>query len=223
MLRIRCAVVFIFLCSMPSITQAAAQAPPATSKRLSLAQVWAIDATYRDPERGVTFRYPSVWEPETQFGYHPPAIAGSGSPLAGFGYEESGFPRRQVVSPYSQTNLEGFGIVYSAFTSANARECEGQAAEISGTNEHGLAVFRHRSFDAYKTGEAGMSQSTGGTLYSTYTGSTCYLFEIDVSTASADAVDGIAPLTSAQYHEIRTNLLGIMKTVRIAFPNRSSR
>jgi hypothetical protein len=60
----------------------------------TLAQIWTLDATYTDRLHGVTFRYPSVWRAETQFGYHPPALTMSVErPIAGFGYEEGGFPR----------------------------------------------------------------------------------------------------------------------------------
>jgi hypothetical protein len=44
-------------------------------------------------------------------GYIPPALTQSqDEPIAGFGYEEGGFPRERVIGPYSATNLEGFGV-----------------------------------------------------------------------------------------------------------------
>ena len=93
-------------------------AQPTTS--LTLAQVWALDATYTDKQHGVNFRYPSVWQATMQFAYHPPALTGSASakPIAGFGYSEGGFPRDHIAGPYSGTNLEGVGFAYSAFPAA---------------------------------------------------------------------------------------------------------
>jgi hypothetical protein len=121
----------------------------ATSARpFTLKQVWALDATYVDRTHGVTFRYPSIWKAETQFGYHPPALTEreGRKPTAGFGYGEGGFPRGHIVGPYSSTNLEGFGIVYSAFSSANASACETEASSLSEANEHRAVTFGRRSF-----------------------------------------------------------------------------
>ena len=58
----------------------AGQTPVQPTKTLTLTQVWTLDATYTDPQHGVTFRYPSVWEATTQFAYNPPALARSGEP-----------------------------------------------------------------------------------------------------------------------------------------------
>jgi hypothetical protein len=92
-----------------------------TSKPPTLAQVWTLDATYSDPAHGVTFRYPSVWQATSQFAYWPPALKDSfAPPIAGFAHDEGGFPRDQIIGPYSATNLEGFGIVYSAIKAASA-------------------------------------------------------------------------------------------------------
>ncbi len=97
------------------------QAPARPAKPFTLTQVWTFDATYTDQQHGVTFRYPSVWQAGTGFGYHPPALTARSDekPIAGFGYGEGGFPRDRVIGPYSATNLEGFGIVYSAIPVAN--------------------------------------------------------------------------------------------------------
>src|SRR5271168_1777101 len=105
------------------VVEAPGQSPkpisPLPAKPLTLKQVWTLDSTYADREHGVTFRYPSTWKATTQFGYHPPALTASqGAPIAGFGYSEGGFPRDTIVGPYAGTNLEGFGIVYSAVPSA---------------------------------------------------------------------------------------------------------
>src|SRR5258705_7359956 len=50
------------------------QAPARPAKPFTLTQVWTFDATYTDQQHGVTFRYPSVWQAGTGFGYHPPAL-----------------------------------------------------------------------------------------------------------------------------------------------------
>jgi hypothetical protein len=191
--------------------------PVHPAKPFTLKQVWAVDATYIDQKHGVTFRYPSIWKAETQFGYHPPALTEKDGtkPIAGFGYEEGGFPRDHIVGPYSSTNLEGFGIVYSAFSAANASACETKASYLSEAHTHRAVTLGDRSFLEYDTGEAGMSQSNSGRLYSTYARSTCYLFETDMATSSG-ALDEFRSLSPEQSNFINENLLKIIKSVRIA-------
>ena len=113
---------FFAFVALPSISQRerSAQKPAVPGAPFTLTQVWTLDATYSDEQHGVTFRYPRIWKPRAQFGYNPPALSdATPKPIAGFGYEEGGFPRARVVGPYSSTNLEGFGIVYSAAPAAN--------------------------------------------------------------------------------------------------------
>jgi hypothetical protein len=193
--------------------------PGKPAKPFTMAQVWKMDAVYKDKQHGLSFRYPSVWKPATQFGYHPPALlmrSDVANPIVGFGYKEGGFPRQTIVGPYTKTNLEGFGIVYAAIPVASSAECEAKAASLSDKPEHGQAIFGSRTFSVYETGEWGMSQSTVGRLYATYSHSICYFFETDVSVASPEVVDHIQPLTHAQRDFIEAHLLEIMRSVRIA-------
>jgi hypothetical protein len=211
------AVSFAALLANPTFGQVGGQTPAHSAKPFTLTQVWTLDATYTDQLNGVVFRYPSVWRAETQFGYHPPALtASTEKPIAGFGYEEGGFPRDHVVGPYSTTNLEGFGIVYSAAPAASMAECDARATSISEAPEHRTVVFGDRTFSERETGEAGMSQSVSGKLYATYVHPNCYLFETDVAVTSPGALDDIVGLTAAQLRFIDTHLLDIMKSVRIA-------
>jgi hypothetical protein len=193
------------------------QAPANPASPFTLKQVWALDSTYIDQQHGVTFRYPSIWKAETQFGYHPPTLTKTDGtkPIAGFGYEEGGFPRDHIVGPYSETNLEGFGIVYSALPETNARACETVASSLSETPEHRALILGGRSFSEYDTGGAGMSQSNSGRLYATYAQSTCYLFETDMAISSG-ALDDFRALRPEQSNFIDKNLLKIMRSGRIA-------
>ena len=195
------------------------QASTSPAKPLALKEVWVLDATYTDQQHGVTFRYPSVWKAATQFGYHPPALTESdvAKPIAGFGYEEGGFPRDHIVGPYSANNLEGFGIVYSAIPAANASACETTASSIAETKtpEHRPVIFNGRSFSEHNTGQAGMSQSNSGRLYAIYVRPTCYLFETDVA-ASSGALNSVQALSPHQLRFIEDSLLKIMKSVHIA-------
>jgi len=195
-------------------SRGAGQALHLPKKPLTLEQVFRLDATYTDPQHGVTFRYPSVWESTTQYAYHAPALTVSGpnEPIAGFGYSEGGFPRDEIVGPYAGTNLEGFGLVYSAVPAASATECESEAASVSDSDIHAHVVFGHRSFSVYKTGEGGMSQFISGTLYAMYASHTCYLFETDVA---GSLEEDIQRLTPSQSRYIDAHLLDIMKSVRI--------
>lgn len=192
------------------------QLSPAAAKPLTIRQVWTLDATYTDAKHGVTFRYPSIWQPQTQFAYHPPALTSSDvQPTAGFGYEEDGFPREKVVGPYSKTNLEGFGIVYSARPASNAAQCKSIAARIADSAAKSSARFQGRRFTVYETDEYGMNQNTQGHLYASYAGRTCYLFETSVGAASPDVADDISPLSAAQSSSIDTGLSRIMQSVHI--------
>jgi hypothetical protein len=213
-LRILTFVLFAFVAA-PSVSQQDRnrQNPAVPDKPFTLTQVWTLDGTYSDEQHGVTFRYPRIWKPMAQFGYHPPGLTEeTPKPIAGFGYEEGGFPRARVVGPYSSTNLEGFGIVYSAVPAANTAECDARATSISETPEHRTVVFGGRAFSERDTGEAGMSQSDSGKLYATYVHPNCYLFETDVATASLDEIGGLTP---AQLRFIDAHLLNIIKSVRI--------
>jgi hypothetical protein len=220
MLRSLVAIPLAMVCAEVSLSQPLRNDLPDSSKPLTMAQVWTLDATCFDQEHGVTFHHPSAWQQETQFGHHPPVLTlpGNPIPIAGFAYDEGGFPRSQIVGPYSDTNLEGFGIVYSAFALDNSAECEAKAAALSGSRRRGSADFGHHSFTVYDTSETGISQTSSGSLYATYAASTCYLFETAVSIASPTVSANIHPLTDEQSHVIEANLEKIMKSVRIQPP-----
>ncbi len=187
------------------------------SKPFTLQQVWSLNSTYTDQQHGITFRYPSVWKAGTQFGYYPPVLTQSdlSQSVAGFAYEEGGFPRDQIVGPYAGTNLEGVGFVYSVLPVANAAECKTKAASLADTPRHSLVTTANHSYSVYETGSAGMSQSVSGKLYATYNVGVCYLFETGVAVVSPGVADNIQALTPAQVHDINTHLWSIMKTVRI--------
>lgn len=192
------------------------------AKPLTLAQVWALDATYTDPQHGVSFQYPSVWQATTQFAYHPPALTGSdrAKPIASFGYSEGGFPRNRNVGPYSGTDMEGVGIVYSAVPAANAEECDAMAAAISDSPKHSRVVLGQRTFSDYETGEDGMSQSISGDLYVTYENRACYFFEADVALASPAVLEDVPGLTAEQLSSVYAHLFDIVKSFRIMTTSR---
>jgi hypothetical protein len=189
-----------------------------SAQPLTLKQVWSLGATYVDRPSGVTFRYPSAWKPGTQFGYHPPSLVhlDGDRAIAGFIYEVGGFPRDRVVGPYSGTNLEGFGLVFATVPAASAAACDSKAASVAESAKHSQVRLGNRPFSAFGTGEAGMSQSISGTLYATWLGHTCYLFETGIAMASPDVMEDVQALTPEQSRFIEKGLLGIMKSVRIA-------
>jgi hypothetical protein len=186
------------------------------NKPVTLAQVWTLDATYHDAAHGVSFRYPSAWMATTDFAYHAPALKDSfAKPIAGFAYD-GGFSNRRLAGPYSSTNLEGFGIVYSAVKAVSAAKCYKMAASLADSPKHSTVVLGGRSFREFETGEDGMSQSISGSLYASYAKHTCYLFETDLALASEAVLDDVDGLTTAQLKYIFDHLDGIMKTVEIA-------
>jgi hypothetical protein len=183
--------------------------PARPLKPLTLSQVWALDATYTDPDHGVTFRYPSIWRAATQFGYIPPALSTLvEKPIAGFAYDH-------LMGPYTATNLQGFGIVYSAIPAADFAECKTFAASLSETPTRRTIVLGSRSFWVYETSEGAMMSVTSGNLYATYAKDTCYLFETGVAATSEKALDNVPPLPPAQHRSIDQHMLNIMKSVRI--------
>jgi hypothetical protein len=187
-----------------------------TDKPLTLAQVWTLDATYKDPTHGVTFRYPSVWRPTTELAYHAPALEHSfAPPITEFAYDGFHRDRGQNIGPYSSTNLEAVGILYSAIDAASATECKTRAASLSDHSDSTTVVISGRRFSVFGTGDEGMSQSISGDLYATYANHTCYLFETDLALADEQAVD-LPGLTTAQLRYIFAHLESIMKSVRIA-------
>jgi hypothetical protein len=195
--------------------QRAEPSPNARKMPFTLAQVWRLDGVYTDPQRGVSFRYPSVWKAANGFGYWPPALAESdqAKPIAGFAYREGLYPRDEAVGPYYKTNLEGFGIVYSAVPATNASACDAIAAAIANSQDDPIVTFGGRKFSVRATQANGMSQATYGNLYATYAGSTCYLFETGVAGIALDRPEYLAP---ALRRSIEAHLLAIMKTVQIA-------
>src|SRR4051812_4771240 len=95
----------LFCLTLISILAPVAAGQPTTArshKPLTLAQVWNLDATYKDAEHGVTFRYPSVWEADTQLAYNPPALSipADIKPVVGFAYELDGSLLGKIVAPY---------------------------------------------------------------------------------------------------------------------------
>ena len=215
LLSLFAAILFSSLFTSHSSAQSGRQAAN-LSKPLTLQQVWLFNSTYTDQQHGVTVRYPSVWKTATQFGYHPPALSRSdlSQPIAGFAYEEGGFPRGQIVGPYASTNLEGVGFVYSVLPVTSSAECETKAASLADKFGHSSVTIADRSYSVYETGSAGMSQSISGQLYATYSVGACYLFETGVAVASS-VTDDMKALTPAQVHDIEMHLWNMMKTVRI--------
>ena len=197
------------------------------SQPLTLQEVWSLNSIYTDRQHGVVFRHPSVWKAATQFGYHRPALVQQdlAQPVVGFAYMEGGFPRDQIVGPYSATNLEGFGFVYSVLSVASAVECEGKATSLAGNpmpddspakNPRDSSVkIAGRLYRIYQTGGAGMSQSISGKLYATYSKGSCYLFETGVAVASPGVLVNIQALTPQQVQDINMHLWNMMETVRI--------
>ena len=61
-----------------------------------------------------------------------------------------------------------------------------------------------------------MNQSAGGTLYSTYAGYTCYLFETNVAVVGSGVWEDVRDLTPTEVGEIDRGLLQVMQSVRIA-------
>ncbi len=141
--------------------------------------------------------------------------------MKGFAYEEGGFPRIRIIGPYSATNLEGFGFVYSVLPAASSADCEQKASSaadnsIVKNSGHRSIRIAGRSYSVYTTAGEAMNQTYDGQLYATYTGNACYLFETGVATALPGVVDHVQALTPTQFHAIDVHLWQMMETVRIS-------
>ena len=219
-----------------ALASAPAQKAPSSSIRqtspLTVKQLWTLDGKYTDPQHGVTFRYPSTWNAAVEFGYWAPSLTtyNNPEPIAGFGYHTGGFPRMDNSGPYARTTLEGFGIVYTAFTVADATACESRAAIVAGSHVLLHTRFGGRLFSARETGTGGMSQSSSGTLYATYAHAICYLFEINETAIAEQIADDIVAeqqagdnahsiflkgVSKGQAKEITSGFQKIMESVRI--------
>ncbi len=204
----RSALLFLLLVAAAGVQQA----NPA-AKKVTRAQLWALDGSYHDARHGVSFRYPKLWQATDQFAYHPPALTDleTTRPTAAFGYDA----KNTVGSPYDNTNLEGFGVVYAALAAQSGASCERMAAGLAMPQKPATSTFAGQVFSVRHTGEAGMNQGISGTLYTTYLRETCYLFETDVADMMADPDDGYAQLPPKARRRIDLGLLEIMRSVRI--------
>lgn len=195
-----------------------------SSKPLTLRQVWSLDSTYTDQQHGITFLYPSVWKPATQFGYIPPALTSSAGSyenqiptrVTGFGYLPGEFPRH--IGAYATTNLEGFGVVYSVLGVPSKAECDKKAAFVAqGADNHKLPLVRIAGlpYSVYQIAGEAMNQTYAGKLYATYHEGVCYLIETGVAAVvPGTSINGQLP-TPASVHDIDGHLWHIMETVRI--------
>jgi len=218
MLRSPLALILAFAFAGLAYGQAEQKTPPATPKRLTVAQVWTLDATYTDRGHGVTFRYPSAWTAGTGFAYHQPLLTTSSDAhiIASYGYSADSPPPDTTPAPYLGTDLEGFGFTYATAAGANQTQCETMAASIADENKHTSVLIGQRRFSGYEVAEGGMSQSIGGELYVTFAGATCYFFETDAGWKAMGVFDGIRPLTNHESSLIWAHLMTILKSIRIS-------
>jgi hypothetical protein len=215
---------FVVLCARQMLPSPIAQTA-GLPKPLTIHQVWSLDATYTDQQHGITFRYPSVWKPATGFGYVPPALTFASGPyekqilmrVTGFGYLPGEYPRR-VAGPYTTTNLEGFGLVYSVLEVASAAECDKKAAYVAknaGNTRLPSVKIAGRSYAVYRIAGEAMNQTYAGKLYATYSRGACYLIETGVAAVLPRAtINGQLP-TPASVYDVEGQLWRLMKTVRI--------
>ena len=183
---------------------------------------WSPTVTYSDPAHGVAFRYPAAFKPQIQFSYIPPLLAQSDTvrPIAGFSYSLGGFPRTSFNGLYSHTTLEGFGVVYTAFSSSSNNACQSTAASIAqvepGARPLPPETINGLAFAVYPTAQAGMMKRLSGRIYAAFTQHTCYLVETGVGSVAPGVAEGVDSLTPQQSKAIRAGLLRIVHSLLIA-------
>ncbi len=165
---------------------------------------------YVDAERGLSFRYPTVWtRSHSQQGYLPSAIL-----------DTPGVHGKQTVTfeplgVYASTNLTNLNFTYALLRNATAQTCHDAVAKNQdGTGPVTTAMVNGVAFTEISGGDAGMSHRLGITLDSTFRNGTCYLFERDEATIAPGVEPGKRTLTDMEEHALQRHLREVFESVR---------
>jgi hypothetical protein len=163
---------------------------------------------FSDPGSGVSFHYPSQWKKvPRQETYIPPYLLQEGlNPVVDVEFSPKG-------SPYEKTNLAGLDFVYATAPAASVADCyklgeiDMESAQKDVIQLRGI-VYQHASGDG-----VAMCHQIQTQIYSTYREGICHLFEQDMMTFCAGALEGTRGLTAKQINALQHQLGAIMQSV----------
>jgi hypothetical protein len=167
--------------------------------------------TYRDPQYGVTFRYPAAWkaDPKMEF-YLGSIILGTDQPLMKVGFQTS-----DKGSTYpATTSLVGVEFVYLALPQATADACYARLPEQDGDSKKSEIVIHGVTYKRVQGADAGMGHGAGRDMYAAYLRGRCYLFEGGIH--SGYAGEDMKPLTQKQTRKLQNDLAAVMQSVTIS-------
>jgi hypothetical protein len=167
-------------------------------------------ATYTVSGTGVSFQYPSGWQRKQADSYMQPFITeiwGDIKPTAAVAFSPKG-------NIYQNTNLQGLDFLYFARSTASAEACRKTIGGTSDTAKPPKNVTIHGvTYTETSDGDGGAGNSVECTLYATWRGGTCHIFEEDFFTGTPDDIDAHS-LSPAQVRALQCQLDAIMQTVR---------
>jgi hypothetical protein len=200
------------LLAVANITLALAQAP----KPAAPAKAPVPMKTFTDPKHGVSFQYPSVWQPDA-----PPSSAMSlvtgNSPNITPVFSVRFSPQGNL---YEKTNLTGLAFIYFAAPARNIAACA-QLGDVQLDAPPPLpkptyATIHGIRYQHATGGDGGMGSWEDSDAYSVYRNGTCYIFEEIFQTVNAGMDPDVHELTKAQAKALQGHLHGITESAVFA-------
>lgn len=169
--------------------------------------------TFRDPQHGLSFRYPGAWRP-----------LAAGGPMAAPTFTEKLGPElgSQAMladgTTLAKTNLIGISFSWTVQSKLNVAQCSTLATDAlpMGTEQPAETVHEV-TFHRGSGGDSGMCHHVQSTLDTALHAGRCYVFERDLETTCPDikSPGKDVPLSSAQHLQLEHRLDAIMATVTL--------
>ncbi len=167
--------------------------------------------SFRDPETGVSFRYPSSWRPLEAGGPvdAPSFTAAVGPPRGTQAFLAAG-------TPLARTDLLGISFAWTVKPKMDAAACARMATdalpmgtELSPETIHGVQFHRGTG------GDNGMCHHASATLDTAWREGSCYFFERDLETTcpNINTPGADAALTGTERAKLQGLLDGVMDSV----------
>ena len=169
--------------------------------------------TFRDPQHGLSFRYPSEWRP-----------LAAGGPMAPPSFVEKLGPElgSQAMladqTTLANTNLIGISFSWTVKPKMNAAECSRLAADAlpMGTEQPSESIH-NITFQRGSGGDSGMCHHVQSTLDTAFHAGRCYAFERDLETSCPDikSAGKDVPISNSQLVKLQRTLDAVMATVTL--------
>ena len=181
--------------------------------------------TYVDIVNGITFRYPASWLLNQGGGSYIPTLIlqkPTYDPTGPWEYKPDGYVALdgRDVPRYQNTNFGDGWFLYRGVSGVDDQKCQRKADFIGDPTMPkgewsadwvviGGVRFRH----GWGNGEA-MCHESSQSIYSTYRGGKCYLFEIQINTLCPQHVAGLRDITPRELSQINREFDQVMLSVR---------